>query len=170
MFPGLLISMKSVNEVEYLSIFVGKGLIQKFDYCKINSCFELSKPVYILLETNVCNFSFFTDPWKKSELFVRETKWSLFFTRLFITNTAVKLLQVETGHCFFAGKSNWNGSKITVTQLVRDSIFFYKYLFRTAGNFHLSFLLKLKYSGVIRITSSSCCIIKKVYPLWQITL
>ena len=36
------------------SVFLqGKGLMEKFDYCRINSCFELVKHVHILLGTNV---------------------------------------------------------------------------------------------------------------------
>ena len=33
-----------------------------------------------------------------------------------------------------------------------------KYLFRRAGDFHLNFLLRLKYSDVIMIMSYTCCI------------
>ena len=52
-FQGFLYWWSPENEVEYLSIFIGKGLMEKFDYCKISSCFELVKPVHILLGTNV---------------------------------------------------------------------------------------------------------------------
>ena len=51
-FQGFLYWWSPENQVEYLSIFVGKG----FNGNKCSNC------------------SFVTDPWKKSELFVRKTK------------------------------------------------------------------------------------------------
>ena len=35
-----------------LILLYGKGLMEKFDYCKINSCFELVKPVHTVLGMN----------------------------------------------------------------------------------------------------------------------
>ena len=87
--------------------------MEKFDHCKINSCFELVKPIHILLGANVVTVLLLQKREKNQSYLYKKS-------RLFIKNTAVKLLHVETSHCFFVGKSDWNGSKITVAQLVQD--------------------------------------------------
>ena len=73
-FWGFLYQWSPENQVEYLSIFVGKGfngknwlLQNQFLFCAGQTCsHSFGKKCF--------NCSFVTDPWKKSGLFVQKTK------------------------------------------------------------------------------------------------
>ena len=93
--------------------------MEKFDYCKINFCFGLIKPVNKRLGTNAVAV-LLLQTLERNQSYLYEKQRRVFSCNNFLSikNTAVNSLQVDTGHCFFVDRSNWNGSKTTVAQLV----------------------------------------------------
>ena len=148
-FPSFLYQWYSPeNEVEYLSIFEGKGFNGKIWLLQNQFLFWAGQTCSHTFGNECCNSSFVTNPQKKIRVICTKNQVGSFPHKTFYKKHCCKVI------------TSRNQCKITVAQLVQHSILFCKYLFRTAGNFHLNFFLKLKYSDIIT-TSSSSCIRKK---------
>ena len=99
----------------------GKGLMEKFDFCKINSCFDLVKSVHILLGTNVVTVLLF-QILKRNQSYSYEKPSRVFSSQDIYKKHSCKVITSKNRSLFLRRQeySNWSGSKITVAQLIRD--------------------------------------------------